>query len=234
MAAEADRANFPYISGNVWAELRNKFQSRLPSKVTASYLQSALGFSTEKAARNLLPQLRAVGLIDSEGTPTELAGRFRLDEEYAKAASEILQAVYPVEMRELFPGPEVDLAGLTSWIMRYTGGGQAGAGSQARFYVGLASGATPAKGAARATRSSATPSRSEGRPAPRRSAPSQEPATPRQEEGAGETESRPVTTRTTPGPALHIDLQIHIDSSASVEQIDAVFESMARHLYRDV
>ena len=32
-------------------------------------------------------------------------------------------------------------------------------------------------------------------------------------------------------PALHIDVQIHIDSSASPEQIDQVFASMARHLY---
>ena len=32
-------------------------------------------------------------------------------------------------------------------------------------------------------------------------------------------------------PALHIDIQIHIDSSASVDQIDQIFASMAKHLY---
>ena len=32
-------------------------------------------------------------------------------------------------------------------------------------------------------------------------------------------------------PALHIDIQIHVDSSASAEQIDQVFASMAKHLY---
>ena len=32
-------------------------------------------------------------------------------------------------------------------------------------------------------------------------------------------------------PALHIDIQVHIDSKASSEQIDQVFASMARHLY---
>jgi len=31
-------------------------------------------------------------------------------------------------------------------------------------------------------------------------------------------------------PSLHIDIQIHIDSSASADQIDQVFASMARHL----
>lgn len=33
-------------------------------------------------------------------------------------------------------------------------------------------------------------------------------------------------------PQLHIDIQIHIDSTASAEQIDLIFASMARHLYR--
>lgn len=32
-------------------------------------------------------------------------------------------------------------------------------------------------------------------------------------------------------PGLHIDIQVHIDASASPEQIDQVFSSMARHLY---
>ena len=34
------------------------------------------------------------------------------------------------------------------------------------------------------------------------------------------------------GPTVHIDIQVHIDSSASPEQIDQIFASMARHLYR--
>lgn len=32
-------------------------------------------------------------------------------------------------------------------------------------------------------------------------------------------------------PSLHIDIQIHIDSAATSEQIDQIFASMARHLY---
>ena len=32
-------------------------------------------------------------------------------------------------------------------------------------------------------------------------------------------------------PSLHIDIQIHIDSTATAEQIDQIFSSMARHLY---
>lgn len=32
-------------------------------------------------------------------------------------------------------------------------------------------------------------------------------------------------------PALHIDIQIHISPESSSEQIDKIFESMAKHLY---
>ena len=32
-------------------------------------------------------------------------------------------------------------------------------------------------------------------------------------------------------PALHIDIQIHIDPTSSAEQIDQIFASMAKHLY---
>ena len=32
-------------------------------------------------------------------------------------------------------------------------------------------------------------------------------------------------------PTVHIDVQIHIDSNATPEQIDQIFASMARHLY---
>ena len=32
-------------------------------------------------------------------------------------------------------------------------------------------------------------------------------------------------------PSVHIDVQVHIDSSASPDQIDQIFSSMARHLY---
>jgi len=31
---------------------------------------------------------------------------------------------------------------------------------------------------------------------------------------------------------MHIDIQIHISPQSSPEQIDAIFASMARHLYR--
>jgi hypothetical protein len=33
------------------------------------------------------------------------------------------------------------------------------------------------------------------------------------------------------GPAIHIDIQIHISPESTAQQIDKIFESMAKHLY---
>ena len=37
--------------------------------------------------------------------------------------------------------------------------------------------------------------------------------------------------RMTSEPSVHIDVQVHIDASASAAQIDQIFSSMAKHLY---
>ena len=44
-------------------------------------------------------------------------------------------------------------------------------------------------------------------------------------------EGNSKVTVATNRPALHIDIQVHIDATASAEQIDFIFASMAKHLY---
>ena len=36
-----------------------------------------------------------------------------------------------------------------------------------------------------------------------------------------------------PQPSLHIDIQVHISPDATTDQIDQIFSSMAKHLYKD-
>ena len=43
--------------------------------------------------------------------------------------------------------------------------------------------------------------------------------------------TRPANGKTVREPSLHIDVQVHIDATASAEQIDQIFASMAKHLY---
>lgn len=42
-----------------------------------------------------------------------------------------------------------------------------------------------------------------------------------------------VATPSSVVPSVHIDIQVHISSDASPEQIDKIFESMAKHLYKN-
>ncbi|MDR6613089.1 DUF5343 domain-containing protein [Leifsonia sp. 1010] len=226
---------YPYVSANVWSELRLRFQKSVPAKVTPSYLQSALGFNTEKAARNLIPQLKTIGLIDAEGVPTDLAKRFRIDTEYAAAAQEIVQNVYPEELRDLYPGPSENAADVTAWFMRHTGGGQASAGIQARFYLSLVSRNLPS------TERQAKAANGDG-PTPKRAQRKTAAEKPKRKD---ETNSADASIQANPGagaeskqgapqtklPNLHVDVQVHISADASTEQIDAVFASMAKHLY---
>lgn len=242
-SADAKRV-YPYLSANVLIQLRQMFQRTMPSRVTVTYLQSALGFEKEKGAKNLLPQLRSLGLIDDAGTPTDLAARFRIDDDYPEVAREIVEAVYPQELRELFPGPDADISRVAAWLMRHTGGGQASAAAQARLYVVLTSGKVPSS--EKSTKPSAAGGTGGGstRPAaPRRSRrtadeagkqASDTAAGSRLEPGASTGSANTPTLPPTQGgslPGLHIDIQIHIDAEATTDQIDAVFASMAKHLY---
>lgn len=231
--SDSGTKSYPYISANVWNELRLRFQKSIPAKVTPSYLQTALGFNTEKAAKNLLPQLRAVGLIDGEGAPTDLAKSFRMDGEYAAAAKTIVASLYPDELRDLFPGPVENATEVTNWFMRDTGGGQASAGMQARFYLGLISGALPsAERAKPASNGDAVPKPRRTRTAASTRKPSA--TTANDSSTGGRDESGSGTKREQAkgdGPNLHIDVQVHISADASTDQIDAVFASMAKHLY---
>jgi hypothetical protein len=51
---------------------------------------------------------------------------------------------------------------------------------------------------------------------------------------AGNTPNERETSREQPSfsPKLHIDIQVHISPDATPQQIDQIFESMAKHIYR--
>ena len=48
--------------------------------------------------------------------------------------------------------------------------------------------------------------------------------------GRGQTTPPVSFNSTLPAPAIHLDIQIHIDPNASADQIDHIFSSMAKHL----
>jgi len=48
---------------------------------------------------------------------------------------------------------------------------------------------------------------------------------------AGASPKIPMLPQTQTGPAVHIDIQIHISPESTSQQIEKIFESMAKHLY---
>ncbi|MCU1416797.1 MAG: hypothetical protein JWP32_971 [Schumannella sp.] len=225
------KRGYPYMSVNVWAELRRAFVKNVPNTVTSTWLQSVFK-SSAKAASNLLPQLKTVGLIDSDGVPQDLAKRYRVDKEYQSSVAEILDRVYPEEVRGLYPGPTEDVQDVANWFMLDTGGGQIGATSQAKFYLMLVSGELPTA-EARVPRST-KPAESIKAKQPKVKAPEADKNTSAGNDGnlAGNQGGLVLGGGGGEGPALHLDIQVHIDAAASAEQIDAVFASMAKHIYK--
>lgn len=228
------RTTYPNLPEANWWALRRRFQQTMPREVDASYLATVLDIS-EAAAGNLTGPLRALGLIDDDGRPTDLALAWRDDEQYRQVTTTMLESVYPQGLRDAAPPPNPDRGAVVRWFSRTTGAGQAYTERMARLYLLLAAGdpaAVNQPAPERAPRQGQTPT--QGRPArqaraggrtaaPGRGAPALEPQLP--------TPALTPTPRQAQQPSVHIDIQIHIDPAATAEQIDQIFASMARHLY---
>jgi hypothetical protein len=232
------KVSFPYMTAVQWFGVRAKLRQSVPKAIDVDWIMSALGTS-EKGARNILPQLRAVGLVTPEGAPSELALDLRDDETYSQAANRILIGLYPESLRSAYDDPSIDATRVASWFMRNAKTGQATASMQAKLYLTLLKGELPSpddlKNGSTSTRKPKERTVKAGTVKTASSISS--PAAPNESE-SGSSDGRRTdgdgggaARQKTDGPSLHIDLQIHISADAGRDQIDAVFESMAKHLY---
>ncbi len=227
----ARRVTYPNLPDANWWALRRRFQQTMPREVDASYLATVLNIG-EAAAGNLIGPLRAVGLIDENGRPTDLALAWRDDEQYREVTQTMLESVYPQGLRDAAPPPTPDRAAVVRWFSRATGAGQAATERMARLYLLLAAG-NPAGGEPAAA--DRAPRQGQGAAAPGRAA-RRSPAAGRPASAAADTPVAAPAHAATPAtrhaqPSVHIDIQVHIDPAATAEQIDQIFASMARHLY---
>jgi hypothetical protein len=222
---EEQRATFPRIPAKIWWQLRAAANRSPPKEITTSYLESLLGIS-EGTAQNLIPNLRVIGLIDNDNKTQPLLHEWRDDETYAKACGLMLAKVYPEELRNLAPPPTPDRGQIMRWLARKTKTGETASSQMAAFYLLLAKG-DPADGEATEngdsvkSRPKVKPAATDGKRSAR-AAPA---------EKAQEVLPPPPPPKRT--PSMHIDVQVHISPQASLEQIEAIFSSMAKHLYRD-
>lgn len=226
MASVTERKTYPRIPAKAWWQLREKAIQSPPKSVTAGYLQTVLGIG-EGAAKNIIPALRTVGLIAENGEPRSLMNEWRDDELYSRACRTILENVYPEELRAACAPPSPDRPAVERWFARETNTGQAAAKQMAAFYA-LICEADPSAGNGN-KQSTATTTRAASKSSARRN----------QRESRRADDSRLPKRRSSSSayqgpkaPSVHIDVQIHISPEASGEQIDQIFASMAKHLYR--
>lgn len=231
------KTSFPYMSAAQWYGIRARLRQSVPKSIDVDWLMAALGTS-EKGAKNILPQLRVIGIIDADGKPTDLAVDLRDDEHYPQTCDKILVALYPDSLLHAYDKADADSEQVARWFMRNAHTGEVTAKMQARLYLTLLKRELPSdEEKPRAPRKRAanktTPAK-KAVPSPATTS-AGELSSPGRVNGSGvaETEPKPITQpqQQTLGPALHIDLQIHISADASDTQIDAVFKSMAKHLY---
>ena len=223
MAGEAA----PVLNGTAWFALRRQFNRTLPKLVSETYLATVLSLK-EGPSRNVLRNLKLLGLVGEDNQPTDLAIRWRDDEQYANVCEEIAKRTYPDELRAAVPGPDPDPTATTQWFQRSRRLGEGAAKNAARTYVLITSAKLPDNAGTNTTGTQDARTGSGGRARktarPRQETHSRTNATPMRDE-------QPPIERGFEMPRPQIAVQINIAPDMTAEQVDQVFASMAKHFY---
>lgn len=233
--AEEKKKSFPKIPRANWFALREKFKQKPPSEVTISYLSSVLGI-TEPSAANLIPPLKALGLIGQDNKPTDLAFEWRDDATYPAACEKMFTETYPAEVREIYHEPSTSVRDVATWFSKYLRIGESAASNIASMYLLLLE-KDPAKKEAAAKPKSPSALKASTRIKTPVSVPTKK-TDKRLDQaenlaahsGVGAVAEKEHERGHGFTPKLHVDIQIHISPDSTAEQIDKIFESMAKHL----
>jgi hypothetical protein len=169
--------------------------------------------------------MRRLGLIDDNGSLTDRGNKWRIDSSYADACQEILDEVYPPELASFTDQngkPDKDQ------VMRYfqhQGYGNSNARQMAATYLLIAEKRVPEAPSSEPKKTTRSSSPRKAQAANGAQSADKSPAV-----SAPEPVLTPVNHQSNQ-PNVHLDIQIHIPADASVEQIDQIFASMAKHLY---
>lgn len=212
--------NYPQIPRTVWLGVRDQLLKSPTVAVTEDLLAAKLDVQLT-AARQYIKELAKVGVLDENGKATELAKRWRLDDEHAGAIREILQAAYGEELMSLAPPGEAKRDVVKRWFMQ-KGLGEGSAGNRAATYLMIANSDS---------REDVVPGGSDSASAKKpRSRKPQSNQKPDNESNARKKTRAAQDSSAAFVPSVNLNLQIHISAEATAEQIDAIFASMRKHL----
>lgn len=199
-------ADFPYttVPGKI-SELLTKIKTvGVPDKAINPWLKS-IGFTSSNDS-SLLPILKFVDLTSDSGVPTQRWKQFR-GAESKKVLADGIRKGYS-ELFATYPNAnQCSDDDLSSYFSTKSSAGQQVISKTVSTFKNLCSAADFSGG-----QTPEAPMRAPATQTSVASPPAQMPTAPRQ-------------------PEVHIDVQIHIASDASADQIDQIFASMAKHLY---
>jgi hypothetical protein len=222
MATPPEQATYPKIPAKAWRELRSRAATAPSIKITPSLVASLLSMKGEDSAQtNIVRPMRQLGLIEEDGSLTPRGGKWRVDASYADACQEIIDQVYPDELAALTDGSGApDKSKLTDWFSLTFG--ESNARQMAATYAMIAAKTIPEAPTSSASKPSSNDSR-RNKPAA-----ADRPAAQRSGNDAPSKSDPPSL----PDPSLQLSIQIHIPADATPEQVDHIFASMAKHLYK--
>lgn len=223
---------YPKITRRNWWLLRERFKKSIPSVVTPTLVSSLSPMADASARANVISPLRELGLLDEAGKPTPLAERWRHDDDYSDVCREIRSQIYPHELLEAFPDPDsTRREAIKAWFMKVGHVGESAARMYTDTYL-LLSDADPTKTEAKQS-TPATNGKATAKPRPSKQATQATMSKPAQAAtpvAAPPPASTPDASHGRRLPAIHIDVQVHIAPDTPADQIDRIFESMAKHL----
>ena len=224
-----DRRTVPYAP---WAQVEsflNKIRILNPRVIDVGYLRANDMGGQQPSP--LMNTIQFLGLVDVNGTPSARLESLKVkgDDQYRSALAKVVEEAYA----ELFDAVDVESADrdiLYNQIRSVYGSSPRVAETATPLFIALSR-----EAGLYVADDSRTPASKPQRPSRiRKQGRIKEDGIRQTTATAGsEAASDPAPPQADGfGPALHIDVQVHIDSSATAEQIDQIFSSMARHLYR--
>jgi hypothetical protein len=184
-------------------------QIGVPSKTTYKWLES-VGFKSTND-RSLIRVLKFIGFIDDSRSPTELWQKYR-GKNHQQILAQGVQQGYR-ELFEIYPDAhERSSEELESYFSTQSTAGKQVISKTVSTFQTLC-GLADFKSAVPTATELVMPTKISPKPV--------------EEEQQTQTDIPSQLS-----PSLHIDIQIHISSGASADQIDQIFASMAKHLYK--
>jgi Family of unknown function (DUF5343) len=225
--ANREKKSFPQFPVKNWWALRKKFKQSIPGTVTPNYLASVLGMRENSARDNVYLYLKLMKIVDQDGKPMPRATKWRDDHNYPKVCETIVKELYPQELIDAVPDPKKDKDAATRWFANHTGAGEISISKMVACYTVLCSG-----DASQAPEQGDKKSKSKKQSITKKKTPSTSNKTSHPKEKVEHSAPKINGNERRTSPEIYINLQVHISSDSSNDQIEQIFASMAKHIYR--